>query len=209
MAKEWFSSRGVVPGSAARCALHGLKLENGMDVAAYASGKMRKFHPHSERGSRDARDVAYDLSKARICFRHKDEARSPDPFARNWQSTGCGCPKPGCGRVFLSGAVLTASMVRRERAGIGLTSCRAPSQRLTVAVAVASTAARTPASTGGRIRCSRKLARTHSFVRGPDPRFAIGPPGRPAWLLPALVAVGAYLASPIDLPDFLPVGPGR
>src|SRR5690606_13822829 len=48
-----------------------VKLENGMDVAAYASGKMRKFRIRILAGDRVTLEMSpYDLSKARICFRH-------------------------------------------------------------------------------------------------------------------------------------------
>ena len=55
----------------------------------------------------------------------------------------------------------------------------------------------------------RKFAALYALVRTEARvlRFAISHPARPAWLLPALIAVAAYLVSPIDLiPDFLPIG---
>ncbi|NMG33216.1 translation initiation factor IF-1 [Azoarcus sp. TTM-91] len=55
-----------------------VKLENGVDVAAYASGKMRKFRIRILAGDRVTLEMSpYDLSKARICFRHKDERSRP------------------------------------------------------------------------------------------------------------------------------------
>ncbi|MCB1959734.1 MAG: translation initiation factor IF-1 [Rhodocyclaceae bacterium] len=50
-----------------------VKLDNGMDVAAYASGKMRKFRIRILAGDRVTLEMSpYDLSKARISFRHKE-----------------------------------------------------------------------------------------------------------------------------------------
>lgn len=55
----------------------------------------------------------------------------------------------------------------------------------------------------------KKLAALYALIRNEARilRFAIAHPARPGWLIPALLAVAAYLLSPIDLlPDFLPVG---
>ncbi len=47
-------------------------LENGMEVAAYASGKMRKHRIRVLAGDRVSLELSpYDLTKARIRFRHK------------------------------------------------------------------------------------------------------------------------------------------
>jgi translation initiation factor IF-1 len=55
-----------------------VKLDNGMDVAAYASGKMRKFRIRILVGDRVTLEVSpYDFSKARISFRHKDDRSRP------------------------------------------------------------------------------------------------------------------------------------
>ncbi len=49
-------------------------LENGVDVVAYASGKMRKFRIRILAGDRVTVEMfPYDLTKTRISFRHKDE----------------------------------------------------------------------------------------------------------------------------------------
>lgn len=49
-----------------------VKLENGVEVAAYASGKMRKFHIRILAGDKVTLEMSpYDLSKGRISFRHK------------------------------------------------------------------------------------------------------------------------------------------
>jgi translation initiation factor IF-1 len=47
-------------------------LENGVEVAAYASGKMRKHRIRVLAGDRVSVEMSpYDLTKARISFRHK------------------------------------------------------------------------------------------------------------------------------------------
>jgi len=59
-----------------------VKLENGPQVTAYASGKMRKFRIRILAGDRVTVEMSpYDLTKARIAFRHKDErpAAAPRP----------------------------------------------------------------------------------------------------------------------------------
>ena len=51
-------------------------LENGVAVGAYASGKMRKHRIRILAGDRVTLEMSpYDLTKGRINFRHKDEAR--------------------------------------------------------------------------------------------------------------------------------------
>lgn len=56
-----------------------VKLENGMEVIAYVSGKMRKHRIRILTGDRVSLEMSpYDLTKARITFRHKDE-RGPMP----------------------------------------------------------------------------------------------------------------------------------
>jgi translation initiation factor IF-1 len=62
-------------------------LENGVEVQAYASGKMRKHRIRILAGDKVSVELSpYDLTKARISFRHKDE-RPPvmpnsQPFRR-------------------------------------------------------------------------------------------------------------------------------
>jgi translation initiation factor IF-1 len=59
-------------------------LENGVVVAAYASGRIRKNRIRILAGDRVTLEMSpYDLTKGRINFRHKDE-RGPAP-ARNPQ----------------------------------------------------------------------------------------------------------------------------
>lgn len=49
-----------------------VELENGITVSAYASGKMRKFRIRILAGDRVTVEMSpYDLTKARISFRHK------------------------------------------------------------------------------------------------------------------------------------------
>jgi translation initiation factor IF-1 len=49
-------------------------LTNGHQVTAYASGKMRKHRIRILAGDRVTLEMSpYDLSRARISFRHKDE----------------------------------------------------------------------------------------------------------------------------------------
>lgn len=49
-------------------------LDNGMEVAAYASGKMKKHHIRILAGDRVTLELSpYDLTKARISFRHRDD----------------------------------------------------------------------------------------------------------------------------------------
>lgn len=50
-----------------------VRLDNGVEVLAYASGKMRKFRIRILAGDRVNLEMSpYDFSKARISFRHKD-----------------------------------------------------------------------------------------------------------------------------------------
>jgi translation initiation factor IF-1 len=51
-----------------------VKLENGLDIIAYTSGKMRKSRIRSLAGDRVTVEMTpYDLAKGRIIYRHKDE----------------------------------------------------------------------------------------------------------------------------------------
>ncbi len=59
-------------------------LENGVDVIAYVSGKMRKHRIRILAGDRVTLEMSpYDLTKARISFRHKDERSATAYAARN------------------------------------------------------------------------------------------------------------------------------
>jgi translation initiation factor IF-1 len=57
-------------------------LENGVEVTAYASGKLRKHRIRILAGDKVTLEMSpYDLSKGRINFRHKDE-RPPMAIAQ-------------------------------------------------------------------------------------------------------------------------------
>lgn len=60
-----------------------VKLENGLDIVAYTSGRMRKSRIRSLAGDRVTVEMTpYDLDKGRIIYRHKDEQpRASTPFA--------------------------------------------------------------------------------------------------------------------------------
>jgi translation initiation factor IF-1 len=51
-----------------------VKLENGMELIAYVSGKMRMHRIRILEGDKVTVELSpYDLTKARVSFRHKDE----------------------------------------------------------------------------------------------------------------------------------------
>ena len=53
-------------------AMFKVKLENGPEVLAHTAGKMRKFRIRVLEGDKvDVEMTPYDLTKARIIFRHK------------------------------------------------------------------------------------------------------------------------------------------
>ncbi len=57
-----------------------VQLENGHNVTAYASGKMRKHRIRIIAGDRVTLELTpYDLNVARIMFRHKDERPTSPP----------------------------------------------------------------------------------------------------------------------------------
>jgi len=63
-------------------------LENGHEIVAYTSGRMRKHHIRILAGDKVSLELsAYDLSKGRITFRHLDtrgpsSPRAPGAFQR-------------------------------------------------------------------------------------------------------------------------------
>ena len=60
-----------------------VKLTNGHEVNAYASGKIRKHRIRILAGDRVTLEMSpYDLTKGRISFRHKDEPRPHTGAAR-------------------------------------------------------------------------------------------------------------------------------
>ena len=53
-------------------------LANGVEVTAYASGKIRKHRIRILAGDKVTLEMSpYDMSKGRISFRHKDERAAP------------------------------------------------------------------------------------------------------------------------------------
>jgi translation initiation factor IF-1 len=59
-----------------------VKLANGVEIIAYASGKMRKHRIRILAGDRVTLEMSpYDLTKGRINFRHKDVNAAPPPTA--------------------------------------------------------------------------------------------------------------------------------
>ena len=60
-----------------------VRLSNGVDVLAYAGGKMRQRRIRIIAGDRVTLEMSpYDLTKGRIAFRHKDERPAPVSVAR-------------------------------------------------------------------------------------------------------------------------------
>ena len=62
-----------------------VRLENGHETLAYTSGKMKKHRIRVLVGDRVTVEMtAYDLTRGRLSFRHKDEQRSgPAGSSRN------------------------------------------------------------------------------------------------------------------------------
>ena len=55
-------------------------LDNGFEITAYASGKMRKHRIRILAGDKVTIEMSpYDLTKGRINFRHKDTNAAPRP----------------------------------------------------------------------------------------------------------------------------------
>jgi translation initiation factor IF-1 len=60
-----------------------VELLNGVQVTAYASGKIRKHRIRILAGDRVTLEMSpYDLTRGRISFRHKDERAAPAATAR-------------------------------------------------------------------------------------------------------------------------------
>ena len=58
-------------------------LDNGHEVTAYASGKIRKHRIRILAGDKVTLEMSpYDMSKGRISFRHKDERAAPTAAPR-------------------------------------------------------------------------------------------------------------------------------
>ncbi len=59
-------------------------LENGHEIIAYASGKMRQHRIRILAGDKVTIEISpYDLSKGRINFRHKEVNATPRPAGTN------------------------------------------------------------------------------------------------------------------------------
>lgn len=57
-----------------------VELDNGHEVLAYLSGKMRKYYIRILLGDRVRLEMSpYDLSRGRIVYRHKKHATAPRP----------------------------------------------------------------------------------------------------------------------------------
>jgi translation initiation factor IF-1 len=57
-----------------------VELENGHSVVAYTSGRMRKHRIKTLTGDRVTVEMSpYDMEKARLVFRHKDERAAAAP----------------------------------------------------------------------------------------------------------------------------------
>ncbi|PSC03628.1 translation initiation factor IF-1 [Alsobacter soli] len=60
-----------------------VQLEGGHEVIAYTAGKMKKFRIKTLTGDRVTVEMSpYDLDKARLIYRHKDERPGGAPGAR-------------------------------------------------------------------------------------------------------------------------------
>ena len=63
-----------------------VQLANNHEITAYASGKMRKHRIRILAGDRVTVEMSpYDLTKGRICFRHKDERAVSPPQHRPYR----------------------------------------------------------------------------------------------------------------------------
>jgi len=81
MAKEETIELIGVVNEVLRNAVFRVKLDNGADITAHASGKMRQRRIRILTGDRVTVEMSpYDLTKGRINFRHKDE-NTPPPMA--------------------------------------------------------------------------------------------------------------------------------
>jgi len=59
-----------------------VRLDNGHEVLAYLSGKMRKYYIRILLGDRVRVEMSpYDLNRGRIVYRHKKYAEQPEPEA--------------------------------------------------------------------------------------------------------------------------------
>jgi translation initiation factor IF-1 len=82
MAKEELVELGGVVSEVLPQTRFRVTLENGIEVTAYASGRMRKHRIRILAGDHVTLEMSpYDLSKGRINFRHKDAPHPSGPGA--------------------------------------------------------------------------------------------------------------------------------
>lgn len=80
MAKEELIELNGIVGEVLPDSRYRVTLDNGVEVSAYASGRMRKHRIRILAGDRVTLEMSpYDLTKGRINFRHKDERSAPPP----------------------------------------------------------------------------------------------------------------------------------
>ncbi|AZV95234.1 translation initiation factor IF-1 [Kerstersia gyiorum] len=85
MAKEELIELNGVVGEVLPDSRYRVTLDNGVEVSAYASGRMRKHRIRILAGDRVTLEMSpYDLTKGRINFRHKDERSAPPRPAGNY-----------------------------------------------------------------------------------------------------------------------------
>lgn len=89
MAKEELIELGGIVEEVLPDTRYRVTLENGMVVSAYASGKMKKNRIRILAGDRVTLEMSpYDLTKGRICYRHKDETSFARPPSAGRRSGG-------------------------------------------------------------------------------------------------------------------------
>jgi translation initiation factor IF-1 len=84
MAKEEVIEMNGVVAEVLPDARYRVKLDNGHDLVAYTTGKMRKHHIRIIAGDKVSLEISpYDLTKGRIMFRHVDpRPQTPPPAPR-------------------------------------------------------------------------------------------------------------------------------
>ena len=82
MAKEEVIEMNGVVAEVLPDARYRVKLDNGHDLVAYTTGKMRKHHIRIIAGDKVSLEISpYDLTKGRIMFRHVDPRPQSAPPA--------------------------------------------------------------------------------------------------------------------------------
>ena len=86
MAKEELIEMNGVVSEALPDSRFRVPLENGHELVAYTSGRMRKHHIRILAGDKVSLELSpYDISKGRITFRHLDRP-APGPGQRQYQA---------------------------------------------------------------------------------------------------------------------------